>query len=97
SRVAGLGQCGVGVGAEQHRVGAVDADEAQAAQALGNGIGVLTYVGGKRHDWIAGPLADSPDAGGGIPLEYGGVLGKGDLSRGVRRPLPVRVVRAPSK
>ena len=43
---------------------------------------------------IAGPLADASNASGGIPVEYGGVLGKGDLSRGVLRGLPVRVVRA---
>ena len=32
--------------------------------------------------------------GGGIALEYGAVLGKGDLARGVLRRLPVRVIRA---
>src|SRR6202043_3784651 len=45
------------------------------------------------HDRI-GPLADARDACGRIALEDGAILGKGDLSRGVLRRLPVRVVRA---
>jgi len=93
--VASFGECGVGVGAEEHRVGAIDPDETQLAQALSYGIGVLANVGGKRLDGIAGALADAPNAGGGIPVEYGGVLGKGDLSRGVLGRLLVGVVRAP--
>jgi hypothetical protein len=39
-------------------------------------------------------LADASNASGGIALENGGVLGKGDQSRSVLRGLPVRVVRA---
>src|SRR5271157_1884034 len=92
--VADLGECGVGVGAEQHRVGAVDTDETQPAQALGNGFRVLAHVGGERHDRIAGPLTDASNAGGSVALEYGVILGKGDQSRSVLRRLPVRVVRA---
>src|SRR5208283_118534 len=94
SVVTGFGERGVGVGAEEHRVRAVDPDETQLAQALSDGIGVLANVGGKRLDGIAGALADAPNAGGGIPVEYGGVLGEGDLSRGVLCGLPIGVVRA---
>jgi hypothetical protein len=57
---------------------------------LGNGIGVLAYVGGERHDWIAGPLTNAPNIGGGIALEYCGVLGKSDLLRGVLEVCPRR-------
>jgi len=46
SLVAGLGECGVGVGTEQHRVGAIDPDETQLAQALGNCIRVCAHIGG---------------------------------------------------
>ena len=94
SVVAGLGKRGVGFGAEQHRVGPVDADETQLAQALGDGFRVLADVGGERHDRIAGALTDASNAGGGITVKYGAVLGKGDLSRGILRRLPVGVVRA---
>jgi hypothetical protein len=62
---------------------------------LCDGIRVLAHVSGERHDRVAGSLADAPDTGGGIPVEYGGVLGKGDLPRSVLRRLPVRVVGAP--
>ncbi len=62
---------------------------------MSDGIGVLANVGGKRLDGIAGALADAPNAGGGIPVEYSDVLGKGDLSRGVLCRLPIGVVRAP--
>src|ERR1700722_11659278 len=94
SVIAGFGERGVGVGAEQHGVGAVDTDEAQPAQALGNCIRVFPHVAGQRHDGIACSFSNASDAGGGIALEYGGVLGKGDLPRGVLRRLPVRVVGA---
>src|ERR1700693_4010637 len=92
--VAGLGERGVGVGAEQNRVGAVDADEPQLTQALGNGIRVLAHIGRERLNRIASPPTDAPDAGSGIAIEYGAILGKGDRARGVLRGLPVRVVRA---
>ena len=48
SVVAGLCECSVGVGAQEHRVGAVDPDETQLAQALGNYIRVLKNIGGER-------------------------------------------------
>ena len=63
--VAGFGECGVSVGAEEHRVGAIHPDQAQLAQALSDGIRVLANVGGKRLDGIIGALADAPNAGGG--------------------------------
>ena len=94
SVIAGLGQRGIGVGTEQHRVGTVDADEPQLAQALGDGIRILAHIAGQRHLRIAGSLPDAHDSGSGIALEYGAVLGKSELARGVLRRLPVRVVRA---
>src|ERR1700729_2202244 len=94
SVVAGFGERGVGVGAEQHGVGAIDTNETQTAQALGNRIRVFANVAGQRQDRIAGSFANAPDAGGGIALEYGGVLSKSNLPRGVLRWLPVRIVGA---
>src|SRR5580704_14311288 len=67
--VAGFGKCSVGLGTEQHRVRAIYADEPQLAQALGNGFGVLTHVGGKRRLRIAGALTNPQDAGSGVTLE----------------------------
>ena len=43
--VAGLGQRGVGIGAQQHRIGTVDADQPQLAQGLGDGVGVVAHIG----------------------------------------------------
>src|SRR6202051_1745421 len=94
SVVAGLSATGGAVGAEKDRGGAVDPDETQLAQALGTRIRVLKNIGGERHDRVAGSLADTLNASGGIALEYGGVLDKGDLSRSLLRGLPVRVIRA---
>src|ERR1700733_1150713 len=87
--VAGFGECGVGVGTEQHGVGAVDPDEAQPTQTLSDHIRVLANIFRERHDWVAGSLSDSSNAGGSIAFEYGRVFGKGHLSRGVLRRLPV--------
>jgi len=92
--VAGFGECSVAVGAEQHRVRAVDTDETQLAQTLSNRVRILAHVGGERHDWIAGSLADAFYASGSIALEYGGILREGDLAGGVFCRLPVRIVCA---
>ena len=43
---------------------------------------------------VAGSLADAHNAGGGIALEHGAILGKCELARRVLRRLPVGVVRA---
>src|SRR5262245_20157248 len=53
----------------------------------------MAHIGRERHDGIAGALSDAADAGVGIALEDGAVLGIGDLLRGVLRRLPVRVAR----
>ena len=63
-------------------------------QGLGNGFRVITHVSGEGHDGVAGPLADALNTGGGIALEYGAILGKSDLSRGVLCRLPIRIVGA---
>ena len=63
--IAGLGERGVGVGAEQHRVGAVDADEPQLAQALRNGFRVLSHIvrGGSSPDcWCPVRMPTMPAA-----------------------------------
>ena len=69
-------------------------DEAQLAQRLRDGVGILAHVGGQGHLRIAGALADADDARRGVALENGAVLGKGDLARGVLCRLPVGIVRA---
>src|ERR1700688_4781267 len=76
SMVADLGERCVGVRTKKHGVWAVDTDETQLTQPLGNGFRILANVGGERHDRIAGSLANAADAGGGIAIEYGGILGK---------------------
>src|SRR5262249_14150310 len=93
--VAGLGERRIGVGAQQHRIGSIDADETQLVQGLCDGIGIVTNICGQRQDRVAGPLPDAADARGGIALENGTVLGVGDLLRGLLCRLPVGVVRAP--
>src|ERR1700730_1999399 len=92
--IAGLSERGVGVSAEQHRVRAVDTNQTQLAQTSGNGFRILAHVGGECHDRGASPLTDASNTGSCVALEYGAVLGEGDLSRGVFRRLPVRVVGA---
>ena len=59
--IAGFGEGGVFIGSEQDRVGAVDADEAQLAQRVGDRIGIIAHIGGKRVDWIAGAFANALD------------------------------------
>ena len=93
--VAGLSERRISLGAEQHRIGPIDADEAQLVQGLCDGVGIVTDVGGQRHDRVAGALPDAADARRGIALEDGAVLGIGNLLRGVLRRLPVGVVRTP--
>ena len=60
--IARFGERRVGVGAEQHGVGTVDADQPQLAQSLRDGVGIVPHVRRKRHDRVAGPLTDSLDA-----------------------------------
>ena len=93
--VAGLSERRISLGAEQHRIGPIDADEAQLVQGLCDGVGIVTDVGGQPHDRVAGALPDAADARRGIALEDGAVLGIGNLLRGVLRRLPVGVVRTP--
>src|ERR1700732_3331208 len=81
--VSGLGDGCVLVGAEQHRVRTVDADETQLTERVGDRVRVVARVGGQRLDRVAGPLADALNAARGIALENRTVLGKGDLLRGV--------------
>src|SRR5262249_21267766 len=91
--VAGFGERRIGIGAEQDRIRPVDAGEPQLAQGLRDGVGILSYVGGERHDRMAGPLPDAADARRPLALEDGAVLGVGYLLRRILRRLPVRVLR----
>ena len=91
--VAGLADGDVGVGAEQHRVRAVDAAVAQLAERLGDRRRVLAHVRGQAHRRIAGARPDALDAGRGIAVEDRAVLGEGDLRGGVLDRLPVGVLR----
>ena len=92
--IAGLAQRRIGIGPQQHRIGTVDALEAQLTQRLGNDVGIGAHVGGQCQDRIAGALADAADAGGGVALEDRPVLGKGQQPRGVLGGLPVGIVGA---
>ena len=89
-----LGERRIGCRAEQDLIGAIDADEAQLAQGLGDRIGKLAHVARQSHDGIAGSLADAGDIGGGIALEDGAVFGEGHLLGGVLRRLPIRIIGA---
>ena len=89
-----LAEPGIGVGAQQHGIGTVDADETQLAQRLGNGIRVVPHVGRQGRRRIAGALTHAFDAGGSVALEDGPIFCKGEPSRSILRGLPVRVVRA---
>src|SRR5580700_4370349 len=90
--VARLAKRRIGVGAEQHRVGAVDADKAQLADRLGDGVGIFAHIGWKSHYRIAGPLAYAADPARGVAVEDGAVFRKGDQTCRVLRGLPVRVI-----
>src|SRR5579862_9196745 len=92
SVVASLGKLCISIRTEQHRVWAVDADETQPAQALGDGLRIFAHVSGQSHDWIAGSLTDATNAGGGKAIEDSAIFSEGDPSRCSLCRLPVRVV-----
>src|SRR5262249_3618021 len=54
SVVSGLGDGCVLVGAQQHRIWTIDADETQLTERVGNGVGIVAYIGGQRLDRVAG-------------------------------------------
>ena len=85
---------GVGVSAQQHGVGSVDAHESQLAHGLRDGVGVVADRSREGHHRVAGPLADAFDPRRGIAVEDGAIFRKGQPPRGVLQGLPVRVVRA---
>ena len=86
--IAGLAKAGVGIGAEQHGIWTVDADQTQLAYRFGDGVRVGAHVGWKRRHWIAGPFPDAADSAGDIAFEYGAIFRKGYPLRGVLRGLP---------
>ena len=83
--IAGLAHGGVGVRAETTESGPFDPDEAQLAQRLGDRVGIVSTLAGRRRDGIAGPLTDALDARRGVAFEDRAVFGKGDA-------LPCRVL-----
>ena len=92
--VARLGDRGIGLGAQHHRIGAVDADQAQFAQRVGDRVRIVGHIGRQGHRRVAGALANALDAGRRIAFENRAVLGKGDLFRGVLGRLPVGIIGA---
>src|SRR5271155_1754676 len=94
SVISGFGDSGILVGAQQHRVGAVDADEAQPAQRVGDGVGVVEHIAREGLDRVAGSLTYPLDTPRGVALEDRAVFGKSDGFGGVLCRLPVRVVGA---
>src|SRR5208283_4125345 len=92
--IAGLCKCSVGVGTQHDGVRAVDADEPQLTEGLGDGFRILADIGGEGQSGVAGSLTNADDAGRGIALEYGAIFGEGELARGVLGGLPVGVVGA---
>src|SRR6516162_2764034 len=93
--ISRLGEGGVGIGAQQYRVGSIDAGKTQLVDRVGYRVGVLAHVGGQRLDRVAGSLADALDAACGIAIEDRTILGKGDRFCRVLCWLPVRVIGAP--
>src|SRR5262249_14312868 len=91
--IAGLADRGVGIGAERHRVRAVDARYAQLAERRGDRGRVLADVGGQAHRRVAGSLADAVGAGRRVALEDRAVFGEGYLPGRVLDRLPVGVLR----
>ena len=69
--------------------GAIDTNQAQAAEALGNRFRVRSHIAGKCHHRVTGPLPDAYNSGSSIAFEYGAVFGISKLARGVLRRLPV--------
>ncbi len=92
--IARLAQRRVRVGAHHHRIRPVDAGEAQLAERLRDRVGIMRRVAGQRRHFVAGPLPDAFDAGGGVALEDRAVFRKCDQLRRVFQRLPVRIVRA---
>src|SRR5260221_425691 len=61
---------------------------------MGDSVGIVAHVGRQILYRVAGALPDTLDAARSIAVEDGAVLGKGNLSSGVLRRLPVRIVGA---
>src|SRR6185312_2666989 len=66
----------------------------QLAERVRDDVGIGAHVGGKGQDRITGALTDAADAGCGIPVEDGPILGKGQDLRGILGGLPVGIVGA---
>ena len=92
--ISGFAQSRIGIGAQQDGVGTIDADETQLTEPLGDGVRVVADVGRKRHDRIAGSLADAGDARSRITFEDRPVLREGQKSRGILGGLPIQIVGA---
>src|SRR5215472_9922524 len=73
--VSGFGNGGIGVGAQQHRVRAIDTYQTQHTDGVSDGVGVIAYVGGQRLDRVAGTLANALNTAGGIAREDRAILG----------------------
>src|SRR5579862_3298863 len=95
SIVAGFGELGIRVGAEQNAIRPIDADKPQLAQGLRKGFWVLSHVGGKRFLRIARSLPNTDDASRSVALENGAVFRESKLARGVFCRLPIGIVSPP--
>src|SRR6185437_8105541 len=85
---------GVGLAAQQERVGTVDARQPQLAHRLRDRSGIAVHVGWKRQHRVAAAQAHTLDPGGRVPLENRTIFREGDLARCLLEWVPVRIIGA---